>query len=149
MLYLRDLDWAKAHENMLSPLLDALLLVSCQVQPDPSQHVRKLFSGEHPAAAFVRFSETHAETLDLCQMLFGKKLEVRICLIGKKRSVCGDCAEGVVTESRQHSCGRRQTSQACGYYGYAWRKNARRVAALRILLVSRNDKLLAYILMTC
>ena len=95
--------------------------MSCKIQPDASQHVGKLVSGEHPATIFVRLSETHAETLDLSQALFVEELQVGICLIGKKHSAYGDCAEGVAAEKRQYSCGLRKTSQApCDHFGYAW-----------------------------
>lgn len=74
--------------------------MSCKIQPDASQHVGKLFSREHPAAIFVRLSETHAEILNLCQASFVEELQVCICLIRKKRSTHGDCAEGVAAEAR-------------------------------------------------
>lgn len=100
--------------------------MSCEIQPDASQHVGKLFSGEHPATAFVRISKTHAETLDLYQALFVEGLQVNVCLIEIKRSAYGDCTDDIVAEARQHSCGRRETSQApCGRSSYTWCKNVR------------------------
>ena len=51
------------------PFLDELLLVSCKVKPDSSQHIRELFPGEHTAAVLVHLSKARTEGLDLskCQ----------------------------------------------------------------------------------